>query len=174
MYILRKSKLDDVPEMVRIAEAGRNRLKRLGIDQWQKGAYPAEKDFVSDIEKGIGYVLTDDDKPIAICAVSFDGDKAYDIIDGAWLTPDKAYYAVVHRGAVAPEYQGKGVAVKLLEEIFLLAREMGCISVRLDTHEENGTMRGVFERAGFSYCGVVHLYGGDCDGDPRVAYERIL
>lgn len=174
MFVLRKSRPDDVGEMVRIAEAGREKLKKLGIDQWQKGSYPSEPDFVSDIEKGIGYVLADDDKPVGICAVSFNGDRAYDYIEGEWLTGTNTNYAVVHRGAVAPEYQGRGVMVEFLNQIGNMAREEGAISVRLDTHEENKTMRGVFERAGFSYCGVVYLYGGDCDGDPRVAYERIL
>lgn len=174
----RQATADDVEEMTRIAAAGKELLRERGIDQWQKGNYPAREDFERDVELGTGYVLLVNGRVAGICAVSFNGDPAYDHIEGSWLTSGTAghavRYAVAHQGALAPEYQGIHLTREWFQAIANLAREHGCVSVRIDTHEENIAMRRSFEGAGFRYCGVVHLHGGDCDGDPRVAYEMVL
>ena len=41
--------------------------------------------------------------------------------------------------------------------------------LRIDTHQNNRPMRTLIPRAGFAYCGVIHL----ADGSPRLAYERL-
>lgn len=175
MFGFRLSTLEDVDEMMRIAEAGKALLKSKGIDQWQKGNYPCRELFEQDVRNGIGYVMTCNDDIVAICAVSFEDDPAYNYIEGAWKTPAGTRYAVAHRGAMAPEYQGRHLTGKWFEFICELARNNGMESVRIDTHEENLAMRKVFTNAGFEPCGTVYLHGGDCGkGEPRIAYERVL
>ena len=43
-------------------------------------------------------------------------------------------------------------------------------NVRVDTHEDNKPMQHLIAKAGFAYCGVIHL----ADGDPRLAYQLVL
>ena len=43
-------------------------------------------------------------------------------------------------------------------------------NLRIDTHEDNVIMRHCIEKAGFRYCGVIHLLSGD----PRLAFQKIL
>lgn len=175
MLGFRKATEKDLDAIMRIALEGKKLLKSRGIDQWQKGGYPSREEFEADIVNGIGYVMTDDDMPVAICAISFDGEPAYDYIEGAWLTPSGTRYAVAHRGALAPEYQGRGLTGEWFAYIVETARKNGAVSVRIDTHKDNAAMRKVFTNAGFKECGVVYLHGGDCgQGDPRIGYELII
>lgn len=180
-FELRAATTADIDEMNRIAEAGKKLLKDRGIDQWQKGNYPNKETFIRDVELGTGYVFLVNDRIAGICALTFDGEPAYDRIEGKWLTGDqltgqdkKVHYAVAHQGAMAPEFQGKHLTGEWFAAIARFAKEHGAKSVRIDTHERNVAMRRAFEGAGFKYCGVVYLHGGDCDGDSRAAYELTL
>ena len=155
-----------------MTEAAKAQLKRMGVDQWQKG-YPSEATWRSDIEQGISRVAVENGE--VLCAFMFQTapEAAYAKIDGAWLTGG-APYASLHRVCVAEHCKGKGVAGELFRYAFELAKQAGCPSVRIDTHEGNLPMRRALEKAGFTPCGTICLIGGLEDGDPRVAYEKIL
>ena len=42
-----------------------------------------------------------------------------------------------------------------------------CDNLRIDTHENNSTMRHLVAKHGFVRCGIIHL----ADGSPRIAYQ---
>lgn len=170
MLAFRHSKMQDIDAMMDVVEAGKELLYSLGIDQWQKG-YPNRELLISDMEEGIGYVITDDDKVVGICAVTFAAEEAYRKIHGAWLTPETCPYAVIHRGAIARGSQGKGLTGFLFSSAADVAREHGAVSLRADTHPENAGMQRALEKAGFTRCGEIALIGGPEDGDIRIAYE---
>lgn len=88
---------------------------------------------------------------IAYGAVVFDGEPAYDAIDGQWLTDEP--YVLVHRIAVADGERGRGVAAEFLHRVEALASERGVKAFRIDTNFDNRTMLRLLERTGFSYCG---------------------
>ena len=46
--------------------------------------------------------------------------------------------------------------------------------MRIDTHGGNLPMQRALEKAGFTPCGTIILVGGSEDGDPRLAFEKIL
>ncbi|MEI3553262.1 MAG: GNAT family N-acetyltransferase [Alistipes senegalensis] len=60
---------------------------------------------------------------IAYGAVAFDGEPAYEALEGEWLTHGP--YVVVHRMAVADGECGKGVAAEFLRHAEEMARERG-------------------------------------------------
>ena len=155
-----------------MTEAAKAQLKRMGVDQWQKG-YPSEETWRSDIETRISRVAVENGE--VLCAFMFQTapEAAYAKLDGAWLTGGTPY-ASLHRVCVAENSKGKGVAGELFRYAFELAKQAGCPSVRIDTHAENLPMRRALEKAGFTPCGTIYLIGGREDGDPRVAYEKIL
>ena len=82
---------DRIMQIIRQAQA---RMHAAGSRQWQDG-YPAPGHISADIGRNRGYVLC---KPgvegplsvIAYGAVVFDGEPAYDAIDGQWLTDVRA------------------------------------------------------------------------------------
>ena len=132
--------------------------------------YPAPGHISADIGRNRGYVLC---KPgvegplsvIAYGAVVFDGEPAYDAIDGQWLTDEP--YVLVHRIAVADGERGRGVAAEFLHRVETLAQERGVKAFRIDTNFDNQTMLRLLERTGFTYCGKVVYRSGE-----RLAYEK--
>ncbi|MBQ2863605.1 MAG: GNAT family N-acetyltransferase, partial [Clostridia bacterium] len=80
-------------------------------------------------------------------------------------------YVCMHRVAVHPEAKGCGVAAALVDEAVKIALSVGIYDLKCDTHEVNASMRRMLEKNGFEYCGVIYL---SLDGEPRVAYQRIL
>lgn len=174
MRVFRRSTLEDIDEMMTIVTDGQALLKSQGIDQWQKG-YPNRELLVEDVREGIGYVVEDEDRIAAMCAVTFTDEESYRNLDeGTWLTPEGGVYATIHRGAVARACQGQGYPAFLFSEVGKLAEAKGVRSVRADTHPENRAMQKALEKSGFVRCGVLTLIGGSEDGDRRLAYEKIL
>jgi len=154
-----------------ITEEAKAQLKDLGLDQWQKG-YPSPEVWQSDIEREITYVAVENGEVLGGFMFQTAPEISYANIDGAWLTDGP--YASFHRVCVAERARGRGVVGQLFEHGFALARAAGLPSVRIDTHGGNLPMKRALAKAGFTPCGEIILVGGCEDGDPRIAYEKIL
>lgn len=166
--IFRLAILQDQPFMMDIVRQAQSSLKLLGVDQWQNG-YPAPEIISRDIENGNAYVLLDNDRIVAMESIIFDYEPTYDrIYDGEWLSNGR--FVVVHRMAVDNSLKKGGIASLLLKKAGEMALEKGIASFKVDTHEDNIPMRRTLEKNGFVYCGRIFL----ADGNPRVAYEKLL
>ncbi len=155
--------LDRIMQIIRQAQA---RMKANGQAQWQNG-YPATADIERDIERGYGYLLTENAHAIAYGAIVFDGEPAYDAIDGAWLAD--CPYVALHRLAVADEALHRGVATQFMRNTETLARERGIRSFRVDTNFDNRYMLALVKGLGFVFCGEIDY----CNGH-RLAFEKLL
>ncbi len=178
MTTFRHSAPEDIEEIMEITERARAFLRSQGLDQWQKG-YPDRQIFLSDTVTGLGYVLEEEGRIAAVCALTFTEEPSYrNIYGGQWLTEHKGdaapAYAAIHRMAVSAALRGKGYAGRLFKKAAALARERGMESIRIDTHEGNLPMQRALEKSGFVRCGIIYLKGGAEDGDARIAFEKIL
>ena len=81
---------------------------------------------------------------------------------------------VTYYVTAAADSHGKGLGVKIYEEAEKLARSRKASSVRADTHQENIAMQRTMEKSGFLPCGIIHIKGGEEDGQPRIAVEKPL
>ena len=171
MIEARHAQQRDYEALLPLIRHARQRIARLGIDQWQDG-YPEPELIQEDIDLGRGWVF-DDDGRVAAYAVLLSGREAvYDSIDGKWLTEGNNYLTI-HRMAIDDDWCGKGLSVQMLTFAEALARKQGLSSVRADTHRGNLAMRGLLKKCGFTYCGEV-VYEVTA-GDPiRVAYEKLV
>ena len=104
---------------------------------------------------------------VAYGAVVFDGEPAYDAIEGAWLTDGD--YVVLHRMAVADGEKGRGVATEFMRRVEAMAYGRGTGSMRVDTNFDNRYMLRMLGRLGFVYCGKVRYRSGE-----RLAFEKLL
>ena len=163
---------EHLPALCKITEDAKAQLKRMGLDQWQKG-YPSEEVWVSDIEKGITWVAVENGNVLGAFMFQTAPEVSYAKIDGAWLTDGEAY-ASLHRVCVAEDSKGKGVVGEMFRHAFKLAKEAGLPSMRIDTHAGNLPMQRALEKAEFAPCGTIYLVGGSEDGDPRLVFEKIL
>ena len=115
-----------------------------------------------DMEKGIGYVVEEEGKILAVFMFSQALDPTYaTIYGGKWLSD--APYGVIHRIAVAK--QGQGIIGYCINECFA-----HCGNLRIDTHRDNVIMHHILRKYGFIYCGVIYL----ANGEARDAYQLTI
>ncbi len=111
-FTIRQTLPQDVEAAERALEDGKAALAALDIPQWQ-GEYPDRIDIEDDMAHGASYVAVDEGGTVlGVMALSFDGEKTYDAIDGAWLTESSSNsptYGVIHRCAVRAQAAHCGV-----------------------------------------------------------------
>ena len=166
MRRLRAAALSEVELAMDIINQAKAHLRAQGIDQWQTG-YPDRDCLERDVRTGKGYFLEEDGIPLGYLCVDFDGEPAYEALEGEWLTDGP--YVVVHRMAVADGECGKGVAAEFLRHAEEMARERGIGAFRIDTNHDNRPMLRLLERMGFTLCGKVVYRSGE-----RLAFEKRL
>ncbi len=161
-----KAQTKDIDLIMTFINDGKELLKSKGVDQWQ-GEYPNRQSIVNDIEKEIGYLICDSETVVGYCCVDFGGESAYDDLIGEWLSYGE--YSVLHRLAISGEYRSKGYADSAFSMAEKLTKEKGVYSIKIDTHEDNKTMRHLLEKNGYRYCGKVSYPQGD-----RIAFEKLI
>ena len=165
---IRLAEKKDLDKIMQIIADARESIGRLGIDQWQYG-YPTRDSVKEDISLGHTYVVLDADEICATFALILSGEPTYKkIYCGAWIGDGD--YVTIHKVAIDGAHRGRGVASEMVNYIVDFASDNGYSSVRVDTHHGNVPMRKMLEKNGFEYCGTIHLL----DGQPRVAYERLV
>ena len=179
----RKSTFDDVNRILEIIEKAKIELRKLGLNQWQKG-YPNREVIENDIKSGISYILEEisekndksenqiSKKIVGTIVLSPKKEIPYSKIEGKWITNDD--YIVIHRLAVDSEIKNKGIATKILEFSEKECIKNKILSIKTDTHENNEPMKRFLEKNGFSYCGVIYLDREPDVGEKRIVYEKII
>lgn len=162
----RKATPTDAPHIWTILQNAILRRKADGSNQWQDG-YPNPEIIQQDIEKGIGYVLTDGEIIVGYAAVLINDEPEYNNLQGEWKTTGD--FVVFHRVAIAQGYIGQNLSKKMIEHIEVFALANNIHSLKADTNHDNFAMMNIFEKAGFVFCGIVHFRGS-----PRRAYEKVL
>lgn len=164
----RIAKASDKDKIMEIIKQAQEYLKIKGVDQWQDN-YPNLNIIKDDIDKRKSYVLEENGTIVATVAVSFNDEKTYDkIYNGKWITEND--YAVIHRIAVANNYKGKRISSEILAHIEKMCLQKNVHSIKVDTHEQNESMRKMLSNNGFRYCGIIYLE----NGNERVAYEKVI
>jgi GNAT superfamily N-acetyltransferase len=165
-YHFRKAEISEASQIWAILQQAILRRKEDGSNQWQDG-YPNPDVVEKDIEKGEGYVLVEGKTIIGYCAILINDEPEYEKIEGKWLSNDD--FVVFHRVAISEKYLGKGLAKMMIEYIEDFALKNNIFSVKADTNYDNIAMLKIFEKSGYSLCGVVYFRGS-----PRKAYEKVL
>jgi hypothetical protein len=162
-YVIRLAKKEDLPEMKRIFDAAKQRMRADGNTKQWTGNYPSDELLLDDIAGGNSYVVEREGRIAATFVMIVGEDPTYKIIyDGAWIDDVKPY-ATIHRIASLPE--NKGVAAACFDFAWEKTHNL-----RVDTHRDNLRMRHIAESYGFVYCGIIHL----ANGDERLAYQKIM
>lgn len=162
MRQIRRARIYDLNSIMPVIDAARGIMRSSGnVNQWIRG-YPSVSVIEGDIERGVGYVVQDEDSIAGYFAFIPSPEPSYALIyDGAWLD-ESAQYHVVHRMASTPATHG----------IFRFIMDW-CFgqdgNIRIDTHRDNCIMRHCIESYGFACCGIIYLESGD----ERLAYQLV-
>ncbi len=159
---IRKSTVQDLPRLMEIYRQGREIMLSCGdLNQWKPG-YPTEEIIRSDIALGQSYAVIQDGLPVGAFAFIPGIDPTYGVVYGGQWVDDTRPYATIHR--LAGTMDSHGVAAACFDWCWERIHNL-----RIDTHEDNVIMRHCIAKAGFTYCGVIHLL----NGDPRLAYQKV-
>jgi [ribosomal protein S18]-alanine N-acetyltransferase len=74
--------------------------------------------------------------------------------------------------ALDARHRGRGLAAELLDDAEHLARRRGCDRLRLEVRADNPAAVRLYERTGYTYCGVADDYYAD--GASACRYEKHL
>ena len=127
----------------------------LSFPHWKKGIHPSDEMILDSIDKGDLYMLSDGEE-IAACVIAND-EKVEGYADAPWQV-DSDDIIVLHVLAVHPEYRGKGLARRLVENVIEQERKAGKKALRLDVIENNTTAERLYQKLGFRYIQTKTLY----------------
>ena len=166
MTTLEPARIEEIDVCMEIIKEGKKFQEEQGFTQWTDD-YPDTDTIRSDIENIKGYVLKMEGKIAGYMCIDFDGEPAYDDIQGKWRS--EGPYAVIHRMAFRKEFRGRGltdITFKLIEDL-CIENDIHCI--RVDTDFSNKRMQHIFKKNGFENCGEIIFQGSG-----KLAYDTAL
>ncbi len=130
------------------------------------------RDFISDDydslmnlweKTGLGGSKRGDNKEIILDSIKLGGkllvmiDSENNILIGSsWMTFDGRRFHLHHFG-ILPEYQGKKLSNKLVEESVLFSKNRG-YQIKLEVHKDNAIAINLYKKYGFQYLGDYDVY----------------
>ena len=141
--------------------------------RWVYGKHPNDEELRSFIDHKELYLLMDDDSIAGMVVITMYQDKSYEKISwGEELADDEV--ATLHLLAVCPEYQGRGLGRRILEEAAKAAKKSGKKAIRLDTMISNLPAQRMYKGAGYSYRGKQKLFTGNAGWTDFLYFEKLL
>ena len=166
--MIRKAISSDIQRLKQITEACSRHMIANGIFQWN-AHYPDVAVLTKDVTDETVYVYLEEERIIGCVMFSMTMDDFYEEIP--WLTPNtKQLY--VHRLAVNPDHQGKGIARRLMDFGEKMASDLQCLSVRLDTFSQNPRNNRFYRARNYQQVGEVFFE--QKSPHPFYCYEKIL
>ena len=166
--MIRKATTTDIDVILDITKACANHMISKGIFQWNE-SYPNRSAFENDVIREELFVIEIDQLIVGCIVISNLMDEEYIPIE--WLTPS-LNNAYIHRLAIHPNHQGKGLAIKLMDFAENFAAENGYYSIRLDTFSQNLKNQNFYEQRGYKRLGNIFFL--EQSEFPFYCYELIL
>ena len=159
---IRPSTYADLDALMAIFAHARSQMAADGNPtQWGDG-YPSREQLMSDIQRGVSYVVEHNGQPCATFVFIIGEDPTYAYIeDGEWLD-NTMPYGTIHRIASNGEQIG-------IFPFVLNWCSAQCSNIRIDTHQDNIRMIHLIKKANFTHCGIIYTR----DNSPRMAYQSL-
>lgn len=165
---IRPGTLDDVSRFFPWVKRAVAEMNAGGSDQW--GAdYPLTADFEDDVRRGelLVAIRNDTQQPVGACCITLADEPSYASI--SWSNDGPA--GVVHRMVVDPAVQRMGIASQLFDACEARAKELGALSMHVDTYSMNHNMQAMFHKRDYTKRGELFMKGRPV---PYYAYEKLL
>ncbi|MCX7920817.1 MAG: GNAT family N-acetyltransferase [Clostridia bacterium] len=147
--VIRNAEKKDILGIMKLIGDCIENMQKQGIDQWCE-KYPNLEIIEDDINKNTLYVLKERKSFLGIITIDEEQPPEYNQIK--WCCEGKNVL-VIHRLAIQPKVQGKGLGGKLMDfaEDFAIRFGYGCI--RLDAYSGNEQTLGFYNRKGYMNVG---------------------
>ena len=166
--MIRLANYSDLDNIKQVTEACAKEMISNGIYQWNEH-YPSKDILEKDIAKKELYVTEINDSIVGCIMFSKYKDHLYNQID--WLTPDYENL-YIHRLAVHPNNQKKGLARLMMNYAEEQAVKMNCISVKLDTFSKNPRNSKFYKARGYVQLG--NVFFPKQSKFPFFCFEKVL
>ncbi|TWR25910.1 GNAT family N-acetyltransferase [Mucilaginibacter pallidiroseus] len=150
--IIREANLADVSAIMQIVKDVVPLMQAAGNFQWSDD-YPNPDVFESDIALNQLWVVEDDGNVVGVAAITTEQYAEYAQL--GWDINEIAI--VVHRLAVSPHFQGRGIAAALVAEADREAARRGIKLLRVDTNSQNKAIQKLFPKMGYDFGGEITL-----------------
>ena len=148
---VREAILADVPAVMSLVTRVVPLMRASGNLQWDE-KYPNAEVFERDIALAQLWLAEIDGQLAGVAAITTTQEPEYAEV---WDTSECAI--VVHRLAVDPDFQGKGVAAELMQQAEKLANDRNIATLRVDTNTNNKATQKLFPKLGYVLCGEISL-----------------
>lgn len=166
--MIRRGVHEDLTPILEITKNCAVKMDAMGIYQWNEN-YPNRNAFIDDIKNNELLVFSKGALLVGCIALCTKMDDVYK--DVKWLTKDvKSLY--VHRLAVDPQFQKKGIGKKLMDYAEDFAKKNNFISIRLDTFSKNKNNMRFYERRGYKR--LEKVFFPEQSRFPFYCYELII
>lgn len=163
-----KASISDLDQIHSLTKSCANRLIEMNIFQWNE-LYPSIEVLKNDIKLNQLWKLEENNTIVGIMVLTEVEDLEYKNV--SWLTKNsKVLY--IHRLAVHPNFQGKGLAKELMNFAENYAVKYNYKSIRLDTFSENKRNQKFYENRG--YIKLESIYFPNQSKLPFYCYEKVL
>jgi GNAT superfamily N-acetyltransferase len=152
LMFIRLAKLTDIPAIMQLIAGVVQAMNASGNFQWDS-TYPNEQVFEKDISLSQLWVAAVDGVIAGIAAITTDQEPEY--AEVGWDINETAI--VVHRLAVSPKYQGRGIAAALMMQAEQQAIERDINLLRIDTNTANKATQKLFPKLGYQFAGEIGL-----------------
>ena len=166
MVIVKAVEQDSTCIMNIITECTKS-MEAKGINLWNK-EYPNWDVIKSDIINGSSYIAKSNNQCIAYVAIDEQQPPEYEQIH--WSHYSKRVL-VIHRLSVHPNFQGLGVAKKLISFIEDIALKNNYACIRFDVYSENTSALKLYECLGYIKKGKIYFPFKDL---PFYCFEKLF
>lgn len=165
--MIRQATSADLPELLALVRRVIPAMRAAGNLQWND-SYPNAEVFGRDLERMQLWIAELDGSIAGVAALTTDQEPEYAQV--GWDIHETAL--VVHRLAVDPAAQGRGIASALMQQAERVATERGIAVLRVDTNTRNEATQRLFPKLGYTLSGEISL--GFRPGLRFLCYEKRL
>lgn len=159
--IVRNSTPNDLPSIMRIYDIARTYMRNNGnATQWDDN-YPNKEIVQKDIDEFNSYVILVDDKIVGTFSFILGPEETYQVIENGNWRYDYPY-GTIHR--LASDGSTKGIAKICFDYCSDIISY-----IRIDTHNDNLTMKHSILKFGFKECGIIYVR----DKSKRIAFDYL-
>ena len=161
--------MNEIDAIIQLTKACGQHMRDNGIDQWDED-YPNHAVIERDLETKTLFAYREHNKIIGIVVLNETQDEEYKEMN--WSTSDNDRNLVVHRLAVLPHHQGRGIGRILMDFAEQWASTNNYDAIRLDTYSQNPRNQRFYRQRGYTELGAVFLqYKKE---HPYYCYELLL
>ncbi len=168
MVNIKLAKPGDLDRVKEIAEACAEKMIEDNIYQWNEN-YPSKEIFREDIKNNALFVAKINSEIVGCIMLSSCKDDVYKNVK--WISEDN-HNLYIHRLAVHPSFQKKGIARKMMDYAEAFAKSKNHKSIRLDTFSKNHRNNKFYKLRGYIKLGDVFFPSQSVF--PFHCYEKLI